>query len=46
MSENLQNQLKMQQQAARSLRLQREKREREIKEALVNIENKRGKMYG
>lgn len=46
MNDQLKQQASAQQQAARSLRLQQEKRAREIKEALANIENKRGSMYG
>jgi hypothetical protein len=46
MNDRLKQQAAAQQQAARSLRLQQEKRAREIKQAVANIENKRGSMYG
>jgi len=41
----LQQQVKAQQQAARSIRLQNEKRQREVRQTLSTMMNKRDSMY-
>ena len=42
----LEKQVKTQQQAARSIRLQNEKRQREVRQTLSTMINKRDSMYG
>ena len=46
MNDSLKQQLNAQQQASRALRLQKEKRNREIKTTLVNIASNQGITYG
>ena len=41
----LQQQIKTQQQAARSIRLQNEKRRKEVRQAISNMMNKHSTMY-